>query len=156
MFVQLIVGLDHAGKTTLVSSLQHQRCETHPTIGLSKPIFIRHKGQRLKIYDVGGGRCIRAIWEQYLPEVHGIIFVVDAVNRKRMVEASEEFSKMLQNECARNKHILVLANKQDQAGALPPDVVDAELPLHALPYSLCAPFHLELPCRFGLFPACNV
>lgn len=147
--MQLIVGLDHAGKTTLVSTLQHQTCETHPTIGFSRPIFIRHKGYRLKLYDVGGGRCIRAIWGQYLPEVHGIIFVVDAANRARMSEAAEEFAKMLQNECARNKHILVLANKQDQAQALPPDIVDADLPLHALPYSLCASYFLAHFCSIG-------
>lgn len=143
MFLQLVVGLDYAGKTTLVSALQRQGGDTHPTIGFSKPICIKHKRQRLKLYDVGGGRGIRAIWGQYLPEVHGIIFVVDASMRKRMAEAAEEFSTMLQNECARNKHILVLANKQDQPEALPPDLVDAELPLHALPFSLCAPFHLE-------------
>lgn len=141
--MQLIVGLDHAGKTTLVSALQHQACETHPTIGFSTPVFIRHKGYRVKLYDVGGGRGIRAIWGQYLAEVHGIIFVVDAADRKRMAEAGEEFSKMLHNECARNKHILVLANKQDNAEALPPDIVDAHLPLHALPYSLYVSFNLE-------------
>ena len=141
--MQLIVGLDDAGKTTLVSALQHQACETHPTIGFSAPVFIRHRGYRIKLYDVGGGRGIRAIWGQYLPEVHGIIFVVDAANRKRVAEAGEEFAKMLQNECARNKHILVLANKQDHAEALPPDIVDADLPLHALPYSLYASVGLE-------------
>jgi signal recognition particle receptor subunit beta len=54
-------------------------------------------------------------------------------------EAAEEFSKLLQNACAQNKHILVLANKQDLPEALPSDVVDAELPLHALPYSLYVP-----------------
>jgi ADP-ribosylation factor-like protein 13B len=137
--VQLIIGLDSAGKTTLVSALQHHPCEPHPTIGFSKPIFIQHKRQRLKLYDVGGGRGIRAIWGHYLPEVHGIIFVVDSANRQRMAEAAEEFSKLLQNACAQNKHILVLANKQDLPEALPADVVDAELPLHALPYSLYVP-----------------
>jgi signal recognition particle receptor subunit beta len=66
------------------------------------------------------------------------VFVVDSASRQRMHEAAEEFSRLLEHYSARNKHILILANKQDQPEALPPDVVDAELPLHALPYSLCA------------------
>lgn len=143
----MIVGLDNAGKTTLVSTLQGQQCEAHPTIGFSKPVLVKHKRHRLKIYDLGGGRGIRAIWAQYLPEVHGIIFVVDAANKERIAEAADEFSKMLQNDSTRNKHILVLANKQDQPNALPPEVIDADLPLHALPYALCA-LSKQLPLNY--------
>lgn len=39
---------------------------------------------KIDLYDLGGGKNIRKIWGRYYAEVHGCIFVVDAVDSARM------------------------------------------------------------------------
>lgn len=39
---------------------------------------------KIDLYDLGGGKNIRKIWDRYYAEVHGCIFVVDAADSARM------------------------------------------------------------------------
>ena len=39
---------------------------------------------KIDVYDLGGGKNIRKIWERYYAEVHGCIFVVDASDEARL------------------------------------------------------------------------
>lgn len=39
---------------------------------------------KIDLYDLGGGKNIRKIWNRYYAEVHGCIFVVDAADTERM------------------------------------------------------------------------
>ena len=41
----------------------------------------------IEVFDLGGSKSIRKIWEKYYAEVHGIIFVVDASDEERLAEA---------------------------------------------------------------------
>jgi GTP-binding protein SAR1 len=75
----------------------------------------------LKAFDLGGHEAIRHIWEEYLPEVSGIVFVIDAADESRMDEAKEELDYLLSLEEAKGCPILILGNKQDLECALGKD-----------------------------------
>jgi hypothetical protein len=50
---------------------------------------------KLDIYDLGGGKNIRKIWERYYAEVHGAVFCVDAADKERLAEARTELHGMM-------------------------------------------------------------
>ncbi|XP_014271435.1 ADP-ribosylation factor-like protein 13B isoform X2 [Halyomorpha halys] len=78
------------------------------------------------IYDLGGGCQIRALWNSYFCDVHGVIFVVDASDISRVEECKQELENLLRNDKLAGKPVLVLANKQDLPGALDEiDIVEA-------------------------------
>ena len=49
----------------------------------------------IEVYDLGGGKSIRKMWENYYAEAHGFIFVVDASDEERMAEAKTALQKAL-------------------------------------------------------------
>ncbi|KAJ5746871.1 uncharacterized protein N7511_008567 [Penicillium nucicola] len=85
----LLLGLDNAGKTTLLSqikSLYQPRADgtpapnpgkTVPTVGQNVSTIPLHD-MNLKIWDVGGQISMRGLWQSYYSSCHAIIFVVDS------------------------------------------------------------------------------
>eukprot|EP00965_Chrysotila_dentata_P239932 6203389-Pleurochrysis_carterae.AAC.1 len=63
----IVLGLDNAGKSTLISSLQGAVEDVAPTVGFSKQ-QVKRNGQELRLFDVGGGKGIRGIWDSYYAE----------------------------------------------------------------------------------------
>ncbi|XP_047107041.1 ADP-ribosylation factor-like protein 13B isoform X1 [Schistocerca piceifrons] len=116
--VLILVGLDNAGKTTVVKRLTGEPVKTVlPTVGFSSA-SLKYKGYNVKIYDLGGGRQIRGIWPKYFMDAHGVIFVVDASDIARLEECKLAFEGLLSHEKLTGKPVLLLANKQDCIGAL--------------------------------------
>ena len=63
------MGLDNAGKTTIVKRLTGEPLDTVvPTVGFSV-ISLQQKGCQVLIYDLGGGPSIRDIWSRYYADV---------------------------------------------------------------------------------------
>ncbi|CAH1406892.1 unnamed protein product [Nezara viridula] len=124
--VLLLVGLDNAGKTTAAKGLAGEFVQDAiPTVGFSA-INLKHRGYTVTIYDLGGGCQIRALWNSYFCDVHGVIFVVDASDISRVEECKQELENLLRNDKLAGKPVLVLANKQDLPGALDEiDIVEA-------------------------------
>ena len=59
------LGLDNAGKTTVVKKLCGEPIDTiTPTLGFQIQ-SLAHKGYNLNLWDVGGQRSIRAYWRNY-------------------------------------------------------------------------------------------
>ena len=116
----LLVGLDGAGKSSVVRALVGgaSAASTLPTVGFSAPAVIAVTGSRLRLYDVGGGARIRALWPAFYADVHALIFVVDASDAPRLREAAAELRRALAHPCVVGKPLLILATKQDVAGAL--------------------------------------
>ena len=83
----IIIGCDNAGKSTLIASLCGGKIDSEitPTVGFNLSIA-RRGGQALRLFDVGGGKNIRSIWDSYYADVHGAIFVVDAAEADRFDE----------------------------------------------------------------------
>ncbi|XP_076840761.1 ADP-ribosylation factor-like protein 13B [Brachyhypopomus gauderio] len=122
----LMVGLDNAGKTATVRGIQGENpVNVAPTVGFSKVDLKRGKFQ-VTIFDLGGGKRIRGIWENYYSESHGVVFVVDSSDIQRIHETRATMAEVLGHPRIAGKPVLVLANKQDQEGALPEaDIIES-------------------------------
>ena len=81
----LLLGLDNAGKTTLLSSIKSLYLPFHPlpatktvpTVGQNVST-ITLPDMYLKIWDVGGQHSLRKLWQSYYSNCHAIIFVIDS------------------------------------------------------------------------------
>lgn len=114
----LVLGLDNAGKTTIVRKFCGESIDTiEPTLGFSIKT-ITHKNYSLNIWDVGGQRTIRAYWRNYFEQTDGLIWVVDSSDRERLQMCREELMKLLQQEKLMGASLVIFANKQDLGGAL--------------------------------------
>lgn len=125
----LILGLDGAGKTTILYRLQiGEVVTTKPTIGFNVET-LTYKNLKLNVWDLGGQTSIRPYWRCYYANTAAVIFVVDSTDKDRMSTASKELHMMLQEEELQDAALLVFANKQDQPGALSASEVSKELSL---------------------------
>jgi small GTP-binding protein len=128
----LMVGLDAAGKTTILYKLKlGEVVNTIPTIGFNVET-VEYKNISFNVWDVGGQDKIRLLWRHYYTNTQGLIYVVDSNDRERIEENREELHKMLAEEELREAVLLVFANKQDLPGALTcPEITD-KLGLHTI------------------------
>ena len=128
----LMVGLDAAGKTSVLYQLKmSELVKTIPTIGFNVET-LDYKGLTFTIWDVGGQDKIRMLWKHYYQNTDGIIFVVDS-NDKERIKLSEEVLKLtLAEEDLKNSALLVMANKQDLSGALSPNEVTQQLGMNEI------------------------
>ncbi|KAL8839023.1 MAG: hypothetical protein Q9176_004699 [Flavoplaca citrina] len=128
----LMVGLDAAGKTTILYKLKlGEIVTTIPTIGFNVET-VEYKNIQFTVWDVGGQDKIRPLWRHYFQNTQGIIFVVDSNDRDRVVEAREELQRMLNEDELRDALLLVFANKQDLPNAMNAAEITDKLGLHSL------------------------
>merc|ERR1712086_39415 len=126
----LMVGLDAAGKTTILYKLKlGEVVTTIPTIGLNVET-VEYKNIAFTVWDIGGQDKIRKLWRYYYANTQGLIFVVDSNDRDRIEDAREELSHMLREDEMRDAVLLVLANKQDLPNAMATAEVAEKLGLH--------------------------
>merc|ERR1712022_51591 len=125
----LMVGLDAAGKTTILYKLKlGEIVTTIPTIGFNVET-VEYKNISFTVWDVGGQDKIRPLWRHYYQNTQGLIYVVDSNDRDRVDDAREELSKMLNEDEMRDAALLVFANKQDLPNAMPAAEVTDKLGL---------------------------
>ncbi|KAG6916083.1 hypothetical protein DXG01_008511 [Tephrocybe rancida] len=128
----LMVGLDAAGKTTILYKLKlGEIVTTIPTIGFNVE-NVEYKNISFNVWDVGGQGKIRPLWRHYFQGAQGIIFVVDSNDQDRIAEAREELQQMLNSDDLRDVILLVFANKQDYPGAMNASEITDKLGLHGL------------------------
>ena len=144
----LMVGLDAAGKTTILYKLKlGEVVTTIPTIGFNVET-VEYKNLSFTVWlgcswcvsnvfffhvlfcvgveswpgqarwDVGGQDKIRPLWRHYYQGTNGLIYVVDSNDRDRIEDAREELNKMLNEDEMRDAVLLVFANKQDLPNAM--------------------------------------
>jgi ADP-ribosylation factor protein 1 len=108
----LMVGLDAAGKTTILYKLKlGEIVTTIPTIGFNVET-VEYKNISFTVWDVGGQDKIRPLWRHYYQNTQGLIFVVDSNDRDRMDAARDELHRMLNEDELRDSVLMVFANKQ--------------------------------------------
>merc|ERR1719316_698417 len=128
----LMVGLDAAGKTTVLYKLKlGEVVTTIPTIGFNVET-VEYKNISFTVWDVGGQDKIRKLWRHYYQNTQGLIFVVDSNDRDRIEDAKEELNKMLIEDEMRDAVLLVFANKQDLPNAMPAAEVTEKLGLNSM------------------------
>ena len=102
----VILGLDNAGKTTLLGRFAtDQAPPNNEELDLG--------GIKLKTIDVGGHVEARRLWKDCFTKVDGVVFIFDAANLARFDEAKHELDVLLQTEELLKTPFVILANKID-------------------------------------------
>lgn len=129
-----MVGLDSAGKTTILQWMRFgEAVRTTPTTGFNVET-IQHKNVRMHVWDVGGQEKMRRLlWKQFYFGSNALIFVVDSNDRARIEDASEELHHLLRAEELKDASVLVYANKQDLPHAVNTEDLTLLLSLNTLP-----------------------
>ena len=119
----LILGVDHAGKTTLLEQMKgvFRKVEAGKGIPLEKipPTVGLNIGRmdvgssRAIFWDLGGQSSLRSIWDKYYSEAHGLMYVVDSADAARFEEAKAALDALLCHPHLSGIPLLFFANKQD-------------------------------------------
>jgi small GTP-binding protein len=126
----LIVGLDGAGKTTILYRLQLNQLvkQIAPTIAFNLET-VEVGNLKLQVWDLGGQIQLRPYWRLYFKETAGIVFVIDSADRARIATCGEELAQLLREEELERVPLIILANKQDLPDAMRPDEISQQLAL---------------------------
>ncbi|XP_070296974.1 E3 ubiquitin-protein ligase TRIM23 isoform X3 [Salvelinus sp. IW2-2015] len=126
------LGLDSAGKTTILFKLkQDEFMQPIPTIGFNVET-VEYKNLKFTIWDVGGKHKLRPLWKHYYLNTQAVVFVIDSCHRDRLMEAHSELAKLLTEKELRDALLLIFANKQDVPGAVSVEEMTELLSLHKL------------------------
>ncbi|MES1922148.1 Arf GTPase arl1 [Bonamia ostreae] len=141
----LILGLDNAGKTTILYKLKTPEASTkihEPTIGFNVETF--------RVWDLGGQTNIRPYWKCYFQDAIAVIFVVDSTDVERLDLARQELLSVVSEEEMANIHLLVFANKQDMETSISEEKVAEGLGLSKLKNDKCKIFKTSATKGEGL------
>lgn len=83
----------------------------------------------MNVWDIGGQDSYRNFWRHYYTGTQGLVFVIDSCDIDRLKLCREELVDVLSDEQLMNAAVLILANKQDQPGAMSPEQILQNLKL---------------------------
>ncbi|WJZ91468.1 hypothetical protein VitviT2T_010535 [Vitis vinifera] len=138
-FHVLILGIDKAGKTTLLEKLKALYSNLEglppdrilPTVGLNIG-RVELSNTKLVFWDLGGQPGLRSIWEKYYEEAHAVVYVIDASCPSRFEDSKSALEKILRHEDLQGAPLLILANKQDLGDAASSEEIARYLDLKKL------------------------
>ena len=80
----LVLGLDNAGKSTLLTLLVRDEVVPHAPTHQPVTDVISVGAMKMRAVDMGGHEIARRMWEQYSHDADGIVYIVDAVDRENL------------------------------------------------------------------------
>ena len=110
----LILGLDNAGKTTILKTFKGETVlNLPPTKGFNFQKF-DYNNTTFILWDLGGQKSIRKFWENYYEKENDcIIYVIDSSDSERLEETGNELYNILQQPELSGMPLVIYANKQD-------------------------------------------
>ena len=128
----IIIGLDNAGKTTVLYKLHlGEVVTTVPTVGFNVETM-NYQGLKFQVWDLGGQTGLRPYWRCYYQDTNAVVFVVDSADKERLEYSRQELEIMLQEDELKGVPVLILANKQDIQGAMNYDEIYKGLGLSSI------------------------
>ncbi|SCW00736.1 LAFE_0C10814g1_1 [Lachancea fermentati] len=123
----LVLGLDNAGKSTLVERLVEaskgaeagaQAPAVAPTVGFRIHTLVLDD-RNVQLWDVGGQSTLRPYWSNYFDKTDVLVWVVDVAAAARAHESQHELCALLRDRdrLGYNCRIMVLLNKTDLVDA---------------------------------------
>lgn len=110
----LVLGLDNAGKTTIVKKVQGvDTAGISPTMGFQIDSLV-YKGYTINMWDIGGQSSLRGFWGNYFDQTDVVIWVVDGMSLERLGESHDELmSKVVVQDRLTGLSLAVVVNKMD-------------------------------------------
>ena len=126
----LIIGLDGAGKTTILSRMANKAITgIEPTVGLNVE-QIPFKNFSVSFWDLGGAATI--LWKHYYHSTDAFIFVIDSSDHERYQLAKEELHNAAAEPDLVGCPLLIYANKQDKPEAATVEEISKEIDFESL------------------------
>lgn len=149
----LVVGLDCAGKTTLLQRLRGGESSLQTLPPTDRPSRESFTYNRLKFeaWDLGGHEAVRHLWMDYLTDqISALIFVVDAADGARLLETQYELEAMVHEIASEESEVVppiaILYNKCDLPNALTDEELEIGLELKTIRNSIqnCKTFRVSV------------
>lgn len=143
----LFLGLDNAGKTTLLHMLRDDKVGVHcPTLHPHSEELLIGK-IKFTTFDLGGHETARRIWRDYFAKIDGIVYLVDAADNTRFQESAVELNNLVNAQELSHVPIVVLGNKIDKPSAASEDDLRSAMSLPATYGRKCMPGDGVRPCE---------
>lgn len=110
----LLLGLDNAGKTTLLHRLRTGSVQFFPpTDRPHLETFRVEGGVSFAAWDLGGHEAVRHLWEDYACDADAVVFLVDASDPERFDEVRDEIDALVGEGTIEGIPLAVVLNKCD-------------------------------------------
>ncbi|KAL9233704.1 hypothetical protein vseg_008664 [Gypsophila vaccaria] len=128
-----LVGLQNAGKTSLLNAITTGGYteDMIPTVGFNMR-KVTKGNVTIKLWDLGGQKRFRTMWERYCRGVSAIVYVVDAADRDSIPISRSELHELLDKPSLCGIPLLVLGNKIDKSEALVQQTLMDQLDLQSI------------------------
>jgi len=113
----LMIGLDNAGKTSLLQKLKYGQVRLVIPTQRAKLEEVCVANVTFAAWDLGGHAQVRSAWRDYFISADAVCFMLDAADLDRTEEARDELALLLTDPALRNVPVCVLANKCDLEAA---------------------------------------
>lgn len=115
----LFLGIDNAGKTTLLNKLKNETISTFAPTHHSNKAEVEIGKMKVVIVDLGGHEVARMAWKDYFFGCNGIVFIVDVSDIERYEDVRQAFEMVRNIDAPPNglkPPVSVLFNKIDKMG----------------------------------------
>ena len=113
-FFVAVLGLDGAGKTSLVEHLKvGYMGEPLPTIGFHIT-NVQVNNCMIQFADLAGQDSMRRIWGVLYHSADAVVYVIDGTDLNRLPLAMSELKNVMSYPALENKPFLILVNKHDE------------------------------------------